>query len=211
MCFGDPRYTSYPGAENGWKSSNPKAIEINNPLQPMNLRMVSACCPATIDQWKLKLVRARAVRLGFRGADLDDVQQDVLIEVMMFRFQPDRANGANEKTALTALIDRRLLMARRQRHRYQQRLERIQQWTDPQNAGIDCEQANHEERTSRRLDFGVLFETLTPEDRALCDALISGESIASIADRLQCSWHTVKRRLDHLRQRVVEMGVDGYA
>jgi RNA polymerase sigma factor (sigma-70 family) len=172
--------------------------------------MVSACCPTTIDRWKLDLVRTRAFRLGFRGADLDDVQQDVLIEVLMFQFHPERANGANETTALISLIDRRLLMARRQRQRYQQRLSRIQQWTNPEDAAIDAEQSNHEERTARRMDVRELLTALTPEDKALCDALADGESIDSIAHRLQCSWHTVKRRIEHLRQLLVEMGVDSY-
>ena len=172
--------------------------------------MVSACCPPTIERWKLDLVRARAVRLGFRGADLDDVQQDVLLEVLTFQFQPERSNGANEMTALVALIDRRLFMARRQQRRYQQRLDRLQQWSDPESAEVDADQANHEQRTARQLDVRESLATLTPEDQSLCDALTAGESIDSIAARLACSWHTVKRRIARLRERLVEMGVDGY-
>ena len=172
--------------------------------------MVSQCCPTMIDRWKLDLVRARAVRLGFRGADLDDVQQDILIEVLSFRFQPERANGANERTALVSLIDRRLLMARRQQRRYQQRLDRIQQWTNPEDAALDVEQATHEEHTGRRLDIGEMLATLTPEDRVLCSALAAGESIDAIAHRLECSWHTVKRCIERLRKHLIEKGVDGY-
>jgi len=171
--------------------------------------MVSVC-PSTIDRWKVKLVRARAIRSGFRGADLDDVQQDVLIEVLLFRYQPERANGASETTALISLIDRRLLMARRQRRRYQQRISRIQQWTDPEDAEIDPKQTNHEERTACCLDIQKLLATLTPEDRVICERLANGESIESIANRLDCSWHTVKRRIERLRELLIEMGVDGY-
>ena len=172
--------------------------------------MVSASCPRTIDRWKLDLVRARAVRLGFRGADLDDVQQDVLVEVILFQFQPERANGANEATALIALIDHRLCMARRQQRRYQRRLDRVQQWLDPKAVATDAQQTDRQEQTACRLDIQELIATLTPEDQSLCDALAAGESVDSIAHRLQCSWHTVKRRIKRLREILVEMGVDGY-
>ncbi len=166
--------------------------------------------PPEIERWKLNLVRARAYRLGFRGADLDDAQQDVLMALIMFRFQPDRANGANEATALVALIDRRLWMARRRQGRYQRRLRRVQQWTTPESATVDAEQGAQEEKTERRLDVGKLISELGPQDRLLCEALAAEESIDSIAKRLQCSWHTVKRRIEQLRGLFEKMGVDGY-
>lgn len=167
-------------------------------------------CSRTIDRWKLDLVRARAFRLGFRGADLDDAQQDVLLEVIAFQFQPERANGAREATALVALIDRRLCMAKRRQRRYQQRLDRVQQWSDTDNSTADTDQTDYEDRISCRLDVQDLVATLAPEDQALCRALAGGESVEAIANRLQCSWHTVKRQVDRLRKLLVEMGMDSY-
>lgn len=167
-------------------------------------------CSRTIDRWKLDLVRARAFRLGFRGADLDDAQQEVLLEVIAFQFRPERANGAHEATALVALIDRRLCMAKRRQRRYQQCLDRVQQWIDADNSTAEAEQTDYEEQISRRLDVQELVATLAPEDQALCRALADGESVEAIANRLQCSWHTVKRQVDRLRTLLVEIGMDGY-
>jgi len=79
--------------------------------------------PQTIERWKLELIRARAFRRGLRDGELDDALQEIAIEVMSFRFQPERSNGASEATAVMAVIDRRLSMIRRRQRRYRQRFE----------------------------------------------------------------------------------------
>lgn len=162
----------------------------------------------SIERWKSDLVRARAVRLGFRGADLNDVQQEVLLEVMGFQFQPTRANGATEATALTALIDRRLCMARRRQHRYQRRLEQIYTRANADGSSSGMVEVSHETQIDRNLDVQTILAKLEPEDRSLCEMLSAGQSIEAIADQLGCGWHTVKRRIDRLRQFFEEAGLD---
>ena len=167
-------------------------------------------CNSTIERWKLDLVRARAYRFGFRGADLDDAQQDVLLEVIAFKFQLERSNGANEATALVSLIDRRLCMVKRRQRRYQQHFDRFQQSSDPKESAAETGLRNHEDRISRHLDLQKVIASLASKDRLLCDALAAGASIDSIASRLHCSWHTVKRRIDNLRKAFAEKEIDGY-
>lgn len=159
-----------------------------------------------IDHWKLKLVRARAIRMGFRGADLSDVLQEVVLEILGFRFEPARANGATEATALTALIDRRLNMARRREYRYQRHIERIQMWMN----SVDTGELDREEQINRSMDVQCILARLEPEDQELCRMLSAGQSIEVIADQFGCGWHTVKRRVDRLRNIFVENGMDGY-
>ena len=162
----------------------------------------------TIDRWKLDLVRARAVRLGFRGADLADVQQEVLLEVMSFQFQPARAT---ESTVLIALIDRRLCMARRRQHRYQRHLKRIQKQMEVESCCSDAVETGHAEQINRNCDVQEIVARLEPKDQELCRMLSAGESIEAIASQLECGWHTVKRRIDRLREVIEEMGMDGYS
>lgn len=59
-----------------------------------------------LDDWKLKLITRRARRMGFRDFELDDAQQQTVLALLHFRFDPARANGACESTAVTAVIDR---------------------------------------------------------------------------------------------------------
>jgi DNA-directed RNA polymerase specialized sigma24 family protein len=157
-----------------------------------------------VDRWKLDLIRARAVRRGFRGADLSDVQQEVLLQVLGFRFQPER--GATEATALTALIDRRLSMARRRQRRYERHLERAETFTDASEAA----RSSRQEEISRSLDLQSVVGSLAPEYQELCRMLSAGHSAGAIAHQLGCGWHTVKRRNERLRDIFVEMGMDGY-
>ncbi len=68
---------------------------------------------SVIEKWKVDLIVSRARRLGFRRQDLDDAQQQIVVELLSFEFDPTRSNGATEETAVTALIDHQLLSLRR--------------------------------------------------------------------------------------------------
>jgi DNA-directed RNA polymerase specialized sigma24 family protein len=162
----------------------------------------------TVERWKLNLVRARAYQRGFRGADLEDVQQEVLLEVLAFRFCPDRSNGATEATALIALIDRRLFMARRSEQR---RLRRVEQAQEPQESSIDAVEMPAAHHLDRSLDIQKVVASLAPAEQELCRMLAAGESIEAIAARLQCGWHTVKRQVERIRRIFEEKEIDGYA
>jgi DNA-binding NarL/FixJ family response regulator len=125
---------------------------------------------------------------------------------MSFQFQPARAT---EATVLIALIDRRLCMARRRQHRYQRHLKRIQKQMEFESCCPDAVETGHAERINRNCDIWEIVARLDPKDQQLCRMLSAGESIEAIAGQLECGWHTVKRRIDRLRQVFEEMGMDG--
>ena len=168
--------------------------------------MVQQPTQQTLPRWKLDLIRARAIRHGFCGADLEDVQQEIAIEALAFGFRRDRANGATEATALTAMIDRRLAMARRRERRYQRRLDQVRGFAD---LSAEPTEPSCEERITSVLDVRSAIATLSPVDQEICRALADGDSIDAIAQRLGCGWHTVKRQVDRLRERFAQMGLDG--
>ena len=70
-----------------------------------------------VEPWKVALLVARAVRMGFAGEDLKDALQDIMPIVVAFKFELAKSNGAKESTALTALIDNQLRMILRKRAR----------------------------------------------------------------------------------------------
>ena len=57
-----------------------------------------------LEPWKVQLIISRATRLGFRRHDLEDVQQDVALAIIDFRFDPGQ--NVAESTVLTALVDK---------------------------------------------------------------------------------------------------------
>ena len=155
-----------------------------------------------IPGWKNRLIDRRAKRMGFTADDLSDVRQQLALAVLSFQFDPSRSNGASEKTALTALVDRQLWTIRRTWNRYQERIERLQAWSHPQ---ADTE---FEQRMSLLLDVREAIAELDADDRWLCKALSEGQTIDAIAAQLGCSWHTVKRRVERLRERFEEMDLN---
>ena len=53
-----------------------------------------------------KWISSRARRMGFRGHDIEDVQQQIMLVLMDFRLDAEKANGASSQTAITSVIDR---------------------------------------------------------------------------------------------------------
>ena len=49
----------------------------------------------TISKW----ISSRARRMGFKRHDIEDVQQQILLVLMDFEFNPEKSNGASGQTA----------------------------------------------------------------------------------------------------------------
>ena len=150
-----------------------------------------------VAQWKTELIVARAKRLGFRRDELEDVQQELILDVLGFRYDATHASGATERTAITSLIDNRLKMIRRSEMRYQTRIEKL-------DAKPEEDETQDAERTAKAIDG------LSSEDRELCDALYAGRSVNEIAVRTGCSWHTIKRRMNRIREHFEALGLDAW-
>ena len=165
-----------------------------------------------VERWKVALIVSRARRMGFRDHDLDDVQQQIVPQVKAFAFDAENSNRATESTVLVALIDRQLLLIRRTALRYQKHLDRVRELRgdceqSSQNHGSSCQ---NEDVAPLRLDVREAVAQLPPRERLICRALADGRSIEEIARRLQCSWHTIQRRIACIRERFQSIGLDGW-
>ncbi len=160
--------------------------------------------PAVLTNWKNDLIIARAKRMGFRGHDLLEAQQEIVLHVATFQHQPLRSNGASEATALTAVIDRRLKMLRRAGARYQQRQQRAGLLRASQADRPDLD------RHLLAVDVRDAIAGLPPTEQLVCQLLGRGATISSIARRLRCGWHTAQRIVEGIRVRFRDMGLDGF-
>ena len=154
----------------------------------------------TISKW----ISSRARRMGFKRHDIEDVQQQILLVLMDFEFNPEKSNGASGQTAITAVIDRQLRKIRRTRTRHVDRLGCSEDLpTDLQDdyglAGVH--QARH------ATDIGVAMKKLCPTARAICEQLSEGQSINEIANRMGVSWHTVNKHLATIRECFASVGL----
>lgn len=164
-----------------------------------------------LERWMEELIVQRAWRMGFRGADLEDAQQVVAIELLGFRYDAGRAAGASERTAVTAVIDKTLAMLRRGETRRRTRWERL-----AEISGIDAgrpeplDSLADDEVSGLTLDVQAAVERLPPAARRICEALAAGESINGIAQRRGMSWRTVRSQLALIRRAFERAGLDGW-
>lgn len=160
---------------------------------------------AVIEKWKAELIVSRARRLGFRRQDLEDAQQQIVIALLAFEFDPERSNGATEETAITALIDHQLLTLRRTRERYGRRVSgNVGDLRDDTALARECLAAKHLVAAN---DVETVMARLSPVARQVCSALADGLSLNEIAQRLGVGWHTVERQVRSIRQCFEQLGI----
>jgi len=158
-----------------------------------------------VEPWKLRLVERRARRFGFRGAELDDARQEVLLDVLAFRYDSAKANGAGEQAALQRVIDRRLQAIRRARVRRQ---SRVSSW-DAAFGGPDAEPAAPEDNSRElALDVRNAVAALSPEDRELVAAVAEGQSLRQLAIAGGTSRRKLQAQLERIRRHFAACGLD---
>ena len=159
-----------------------------------------------IEKWKVDLIVARAKRLGFRRQDLEDAQQSIVLALLAFQFDPSKANGATESTAVTSVIDHQLFNLQRRRNRYAQRVTECDK-----DFGDDSAVASTWSdglRIAVRSDLDTATSRLTPIARQICELLADGLSLNEIATSLGMGWHTAHRHLQNIRQCFEQLGID---
>lgn len=160
--------------------------------------MLTNCYEGVLESWKVRLICQRARRMGFRGSDLDDVQQQVVLALLDFQFDDKRANGASEATAITAVIDRQLAMIRRSEGREKRRREIAKE---------HC--AEYYEMTGNMLSLDVecAVQSLSGLDQQICRGLSRGDSFNQLAKSLGISWHAVRAHVEAIRHRFEQCGL----
>lgn len=145
---------------------------------------------------RLIVTRARRYRVG--RDEIDDLQQQIVPLLADFRFDPARANGASPVTAMTALVDRQIKAHLRSRHRYLQRVERLQAMFGTPAEGVATQLAQPEP-VDLRIDLERTMSRFSPRDRKICQGLSHGLSVKAIAQQLSCGRDTIDRAVIRIR------------
>jgi DNA-directed RNA polymerase specialized sigma24 family protein len=165
----------------------------------------------SIPRWKTDLIQIRARRLGFQTHELEEIQQDLLPNVVDFRFDPSKANGGTERTALTRVIDNLLIKIVRSRGRYQKMVNTVAEQAQHDEAcREDLAEAPGITAWDRQHDVADCLQRLDDEDRLVCEALAEGEAVSQIARRLGLSWSAMEAVIARIRQRFTAMGLDAW-
>lgn len=162
-----------------------------------------------IEDWKADLIIQRARRKGFRPDEIQEVQQEVAVAVMAFRFDSDKANGASERTAIISLIDKQLtfiIRGRARRHKAMQRYRDEVLGHEP----TATEHAEHERLWDMQQDVRHSLNQLPERDRAVCEALANEAPRVQIAKDLGVSRYEVDRIIDRIRDTFRGWGLDAW-
>jgi len=151
-----------------------------------------------IEQWKVELIEGCARRMGFPAHQIDDLKQDIVPELITFKFDTSKSNGAKESTAVQAIIMNQLRNKQRTYAREHTKIERYKQLM-PRHAET-CPS-----KQPRELDVREAIEPLEPNDRAICNRLANGESVENIRKQMGCGWHTINRVILRLRKHFHEL------
>ena len=154
-----------------------------------------------LEPWKVDLIACRAKRMGFGKHDLPDLTQRLAMVLGRFTYDPSKANGAKESTAVQALVDRYLRFVHRTADRYREHVE---------FASLRSEPTCHADDEYLAIDVRQSVAALSERDQVVCRGLAAGRSKAEIARELRCGWYTVERAIRRIAVRFEELELDGW-
>jgi len=137
-------------------------------------------------------------QLGFPRSEWEDLLQNLSVEVLAFRFRPDRSNGASRTTVLCTLINNRLVSMLRARSRYLRRMEQIDR------------REMYDEPTELRVDMRAATASLNGRQLRVVRGLSEGMSVCRIARDMGYPRGTVRRLVGQIRRRFESIGLGGW-
>ena len=159
-----------------------------------------------IEKWKVDIVRDRARLRRFGDEEINDAMQDVVPALLAFRYDPERSNGASERTAVTALVDRRLSFIQRGHARRIKRQERYAPLLEKDGC-TSAAMPNIAGPAALRMDVQDAVSRLTPREQAVCAALARGETCSAIARELAVSRRHLNGMIRHIRGQFRNVGL----
>ena len=172
--------------------------------------MTNAVERLTLDE-KLSLIKSRARLMGFRGHDLEDAVQEVMLAVLEFQYDPEMPDGGTETTALTTVIDRRLKLLKRSQRRYAGLIDRATQQLAVDHKGLDdgpIIDDHSAENLVESAEVASALDGLDAETLQVAVLLMEGETQNAIADQLGMGWQRVARLTGLIRERLEAAGLN---
>lgn len=160
-----------------------------------------------IEAWKLSAIRSCALRWGFRGHDLADVCQALVVVVAKFQFDPTKANGATEETATRAVIDHHLWKVCRKKKRYERRIKKYGGFTDVRNREDLVDPERHDLSIDRNEALRKAMSEFCDVKKAICSALSDGKSEYETSHILGLSRREVAMHLLEIKSRLIGCGL----
>lgn len=167
-----------------------------NPIRELYRRYVGA-----MEDWQIKLALARLGRFGVPREAWEDAMQELVVEILGFRYDPARAGGASEETILCRILDNRIRTLARSNARRRAMLDRVGEMSQPLEDDRDPDQALMPEAVRDAI------ATLTPRQQRICRALMAGESVHHFARRTGLHYESVCRQVRRIGRAFADRGL----
>jgi RNA polymerase sigma factor (sigma-70 family) len=128
-----------------------------------------------------------------------DIQQELVLKLMDFQFDPEKSNGAQESTVLQVFIDNELKMRHRSQQRRKNHTEALRWIT---------ELSENPSKSHLAIDIKNALLSLPLKQRQICIALAEGYAVIEIADLLKIYRGTVYRHIRKIRRHFQSLGLD---
>ncbi len=165
-----------------------------------------------VERWKVDVILDMARKKGFRPDELDDVQQEIVPAVLALRFDSRKSNGATERTAVTALVNRRLTFIQRGRARQLKNHERYME-----SVGLNGDKPFEEiaedvrpDAVAMAFDVREAVARLPAQEQALCAALSRGDNRLEIARAMGLKRCAVECMIRRIREQFQAGGLDAW-
>lgn len=155
-----------------------------------------------LEKWKINLALEHMRALHLPRDMWPDMLQRLAIEMLRFRFDPQR--GAPEPSALARMIKNQIISVIRSLDRDRDRTEHYWHWTNQPGRMV------YREPFGLRTDVQEAVAQLPERERIVATRLMQGQSRRQIAEHLKCSWEAVNRIVRRIRERFEELGLDGW-
>lgn len=161
-----------------------------------------------VETWKVRLAVSRIRAFKLPKSDWDDALQDIVIAIHEFEFDPRRAAGAQESTALCQLINNLLCNKVRSLVRHRRKMEN---YTAEANIEFDEETGEAvdpqpQEESIVAADVASVVASLSPRQREVCVRYARGESLRKIGRVMGLRWDRVRGLLRSSRRRFERAG-----
>ncbi|HBG25690.1 MAG: hypothetical protein A2Y10_02570 [Planctomycetes bacterium GWF2_41_51] len=168
----------------------------------MNAKEIVQNYKDVISPTKIAIIIARAKKNGLPEDMVEDVIQDVALEIINFNYDPEKSNGATETTALTAIIDHKIIDIVR-------RIEFEKNFWERESHTIEME-ADELRPLQMSMDIQSALKALSPIERQICMKLINCMTINEIAQEEKWGYAKAKKIVAGIRSKLAGMNLKNY-
>ncbi len=147
-------------------------------------------------------ILAKAKRLGLPEHMREDVVQQIAIDIVRFKHDPEKSNGASEMTVVAAITKHKILDIIRRME-----FEKHFLYRKSKSVVLEYSEIN---QLQIKMDIISALNALPQIEREICINLATGQTINRISCAIGWKWEKTQQVVLSIRKRLTDMGLWDY-